>query len=129
MADWKHHIGAKFSSCRHIANARDPHRERDVRLYHIPGEFDYVGVNDGTDCWICPVAADPFSAGVKRLLEDVRAGKPIELKPHAEWRTVASKPRAVVPPQMELPLAPKTRIRAVVTPPTTTTRKERIRAV
>lgn len=58
-----------------LANARDEHRNRDVRLYLMPGEFDTVGVTDGTDAWVAPVIADPFSVNIARLMQDVREGK------------------------------------------------------
>jgi hypothetical protein len=41
----------------------------------LPGEFEIVGVSDGTDAWIAPVSGDPFSVSVKRILEDIRSGK------------------------------------------------------
>lgn len=58
-----------------LANARDEHRNRDVRLYLMPGEFETVGVTDGTDAWVAPVIADPFSVNIARLMQDVREGK------------------------------------------------------
>lgn len=61
-----------------LANARDEHRDRDVRLYLMPGEFDTVGVTDGTDAWVAPVIADPFSVNIARLMQDVRDGKIIK---------------------------------------------------
>lgn len=77
MADWKHYMSTHFSSCTLLARARDHHRERDVRIYVIPGVGDSVGISDGTDDWIAPVSADCFSVNVKRLLEDLHAGKGI----------------------------------------------------
>lgn len=124
MSDYKFHINNRFSSCRHIANARDPHRGRDVKLFHLPGNFEYVGVFDGTDAMICPVIGDPYSAGVARLLQDIRDGKPIEVKQLARARNR-------IEPQMELPLvvegsewAPKLRVRVLPIHPIT---KERHR--
>lgn len=107
--DAKYHINNRFGACHHIANARDEHRNRDVRLFHIPGEFEYIGINDGVDCWICPVKADPFSANTPRLLEDIRAGKIVHAQP-------LSRPRKTAPPaQMEL--RPASRERRVVPQP------------
>jgi hypothetical protein len=63
-----------FSSCLLLATARDKHRNRDVQLRMLPGEFEYVGVTDGTDSWIAPVAGDPFSVHIKRILDNVRQG-------------------------------------------------------
>ena len=75
MSDYKYHISQKFASCVRLATAVDPHRNRTVQLFHLPGNFEYVGVYDGTDCWIAPAAADPFSVSVVRLLEDIRTGR------------------------------------------------------
>jgi len=61
-----------------LANARDEHRNRDVRLYLMPGEFDTVGVTDGTDAWVAPVIADPFSVNIIQIMKDVRDGKIIK---------------------------------------------------
>jgi hypothetical protein len=68
----------KFEGCREIARGRDLHRQRDVRIYYCPGEFDHVGVHDGTDWWIAPVIADPFSVNVPRIMQQLRDGKPVE---------------------------------------------------
>lgn len=100
MKQFKEHINGKFGSCVHIANARDEHRGREVKLYHIPGDFEYVGVADGTDCWIAPVIADPFSAACARQLAKIRAGERIVL----EQPVNQARRRTVVRPQMELPL-------------------------
>lgn len=65
-----------FVACRLLAYARDVYRNRDVRIYQVPGEWDFVGVTDGVDKWIAPISANPFSVNVGRLLEDIKAGKP-----------------------------------------------------
>ena len=75
MSRYNHHFANHFSGCLLLAHAHDPYRNRDVQLRQLPGEFDVVGVTDGTDAWIAPVAGDPFSVSVKRILEDLRAGK------------------------------------------------------
>lgn len=77
MADWKHYMSSHFSSCTLLARARDHHRERDVRIYVIPGVGDAVGISDGTDCWIAPASAECFSVNVRRLLDDLHAGRGI----------------------------------------------------
>lgn len=81
MSFFGDYVRSNFSACRHIADARDQHRERDVRIYMMPGEFDHVGVHDGTDSWIAPVIADPFSIDIKRTLQDIREGKPVSKHP------------------------------------------------
>ena len=75
MARFNEYFKNHWEGCRLLAEARDNHRNRDVRIYMVPGEFDIVGVSDGTDAWVAPVAIDPFSVSVKRILEDIRAGK------------------------------------------------------
>ena len=122
MSDYKYHIGNKFGACRHIANAHDPHRDREVKLYHIPGNFEYVGMCDGTDAFVCPVNIDPFSAGIARLFADIRAGKEIVV-----GSLPARRPRVRVRPQMELQLdhPPDARLRVAVQAPSQ--RKERNR--
>lgn len=69
------HFANHFSSCLLLARAHDPYRQREVQLRLLPGEFDYVGITDGTDAWIAPVAGDPFSVGIKRILDELRQGK------------------------------------------------------
>lgn len=71
---FKHHINSHFSGCVCLAQTRDECRDRTVHVYALPGEFDLVGVSDGTDAWVAPVVADPFSVNVKRLLEDHAKG-------------------------------------------------------
>ena len=96
MSRYNHHFQNHFSSCPLLAKAHDPYRNRDVELRMLPGEFDVVGVTDGTDAWVAPVAGDPFRVGVARLIDDVRHGrKPM---PHKPRRTIvtdepAHKPR------------------------------------
>jgi hypothetical protein len=97
------YMSQRFEGCRCIANARDPHRGRDVKVYAVPGEFDLVGVSDGTDVWIAPVAADPFSVSVKRIMEIIKEGgvpPPIARQRH----------RIVVAPEVTIP-AKKERVR------------------
>jgi hypothetical protein len=47
---------------------------------------------------------DPFSAGIKRIFDDIRAGKQIQV-------TSLTRARTRVDSQMELPLQPKQRVR------------------
>lgn len=64
-----------FAGCVLLAKAHDPYRQRNVELRMVPGQFDVVGVSDGTDAWIAPVAGDPFRVNIARLIEDARAGR------------------------------------------------------
>ena len=46
-------------------------------IFALPGEFDTVGISDGTDAWIAPVIAEPFAGqGIKvgQLLQQIRDG-------------------------------------------------------
>lgn len=73
----KYHLNSRFRTCHRIAKAFDLCRNRDVTLYLIPGRFDLVGVDDTVDVWMAPVAADPFSVNIKRIVADIQAGKPL----------------------------------------------------
>lgn len=70
-------LGSHFAGCLVLARARDVYRNRDVTVHMIPGDFSIVGVSDGVEAWIAPVVVNPFSVNVKKLLEDVQAGKPL----------------------------------------------------
>jgi len=73
---FKHHIQAHFQACYKLADAKDPHRNRDVRLYLIPGEQRYVGVSDGVDAFVAPVDINPFGVDVRKLIgEYLSTGK------------------------------------------------------
>lgn len=80
MSRYNHHFQNHFSSCRLLAKAHDPYRQRNVELRMLPGEFDVVGVTDGTDAWVAPVAGDPFRVNIARLIEDVRNGRKPEIR-------------------------------------------------
>lgn len=99
-----------FGGCLLLTTTYDPHRQRKVELRMIPGEFTFVGVTDGTDCWIAPVISDPFSAGVGRILEGIKNGKmPGQQRPQRHTVYVAPE---------ELPQeAPQKTRRAVVVAP------------
>lgn len=77
MSRYNNYFANGFRACRLLAYARDNHRNRDVRIYAMPGEFSVVGVTDDTDCWIAPVSADPFSVNITRLMKDLGEGKPL----------------------------------------------------
>lgn len=82
MSGYKYHMGNKFNTCRLIGKAWDEHRKRDVSIFHIPGNFDYVGVHDGVDSWIAPVIANPFRGLEKRQLDRIRDGlEPFPIRP------------------------------------------------
>ena len=98
MPDYKHHMHNQFSACRLLANAYDPYRRREVRLFHIPGDFTTVGVCDGTDAWIAPAAANPFSVDVLKLYQRIQAGEIIETPGMVRKRVVVKPPHSAVQP-------------------------------
>lgn len=101
---YNHHFSNHFGSCRLLAKTHDPHRNRDVEIRMLPGEFEYIGVTDGCDSWIAPVAGDPFSVNIKRLLEDVAAGKPPLIGVNQPRRRAVTPPAAPLPDPLEKPL-------------------------
>lgn len=128
MSNYRYHLNNKFSACKLIGQGIDPHRERHVKLFHMPGDFTHVGIFDGTDAFIAPVNIDPFSVGIMRVFDDIRAGKEIMVQELA-------KPRVRVRGQQELPLgspeppqtSSKSRVRVSVLPAVQNAPKERIR--
>lgn len=103
MPDYKRHMSNKFASCRLLATARDVHRNRDVKVFMLPGDFDAVGVSDGVDVWIAPTTINPFSVDVRKLLGEIRAGG----DPAA---VTASPRRKLVVPQPEVTTTPRRRL-------------------
>lgn len=79
MANFKLYMSSKFAGCRLLAHAYDHCRMREVRIFMMPGEVESVGVSDGVDTWIAPVAADPFSVNIPRIITDILAGKDIRV--------------------------------------------------
>lgn len=67
-------MNSHFSGCRLLHTGHDPHRNREVRFFLLPGEFDYVGISDTVDAWIAPVAT-PFMVKVREALGLIREGK------------------------------------------------------
>lgn len=82
MSRFNHYFANDFAACKLLAKTHDPHRNRDVRLYMVPGIDDAIGVTDGVDKWIAPVAGDPFGINIRQVMADVRGGgKPYEARP------------------------------------------------
>ena len=73
--NFKHYMTSHYAGCRLVARGFDPHRERDVRMYQIPGTMEVLGVDDGTDRWIAPLTS-PFLAVVLKALRDEASGEP-----------------------------------------------------
>lgn len=120
MSDYKHHMKSHFAGCRHLANAYDPHRQRDVKLFHIPGDFTVVGVDDGTDSWIAPTMCNPFSVDVVKLYERIRSGAIIEAPGLHRVRVVVRPPTTQKVAAVATP--PPAPVPAAVPPVTTTPR-------
>lgn len=79
MANFKHYFMNDFAGCRLIAKAFDQHRHREVSIYLLPGQFEYVGVSDGTDKWIAPVIAEPFSVNIREIILAIQNKEEIKL--------------------------------------------------
>jgi hypothetical protein len=87
VANFKHYFNNNFAGCRLIAHARDEHRNRDVRLYLIPGHLDAVGVTDGVDKWVAPSSVNVFSVDLAGTMRRISAGEHVDLplnKPQAQ---------------------------------------------
>jgi len=95
---YRNWINSHFDSCRLLANAYDEHRNRSVRVFMMPGIFDVVGVSDGVDAWVAPVIIDPFSVSVKRILDDIQAGKDPAVESKGRRRVQLVLPIPEVPP-------------------------------
>lgn len=98
MANFKTYINSGFSACTLLAYARDHCRNRDVRIFLIPGHDDCVGISDGVDAWIAPTRADVFSVNVERLIADLRAGRPQKPVPLSAPRRTLLDPGPSEPP-------------------------------
>lgn len=88
MSRYNHLFANHFGSCRLLKVGRDPHRERDVKIYAIPGEFDVVGISDGTDSWVAPVATG-FLEDVRKILVRIQAGEDVKPLVSAGRRKIA----------------------------------------
>ena len=75
MTRFNHHMSSHFSGCRLLAEAHDPHRNREVSLYLIPGTVEVVGVSDGVDAWVAPALAHCFSVNVPDILRRIAVGE------------------------------------------------------
>lgn len=108
MSKFNYHFNNHFANCPVIAKAYDPHRKRDVTLHHVPGNFELVGVTDGTDCWCAPVIANPFSVNVIDIFKQIRSG--VDIK---DLRVIQQRRKVEVPQQVAQPV-PKRRVTVAV---------------
>jgi hypothetical protein len=107
------HFANHFSSCRLLATGHDPHRNRDVQVRQLPGEFDVVGVTDGVDAWVAPitVAPSPLFDRVRKAFADIRAGLSPKVT-ESESPKVHRRPLTLPPPaSQQQPQQPEARIR------------------
>lgn len=71
---YNHLFNTKFAGCLHLAGYHDPHRNRDAKIYMIPGDHAHVGICDGVDTWIAPVNTSIAGVDLAAVLESVRSG-------------------------------------------------------
>lgn len=85
-------MSSGYAGCLLLAYAHDNYRDREVRIYRIPGAEDAVGITDGTDYWIAPVAPSLFSVDVRKIMRDLYDGiQPKPVKPEAKVARVRLK--------------------------------------
>lgn len=121
--NFKHYMTTNYAGCRLVAVGYDPHRNRDVRMFQIPGTMEVLGVDDGTDRWIAPLES-PFLERVLKALRGEAAGDtqtwPIQLgqRPNATGRRklLDDAPATQPPPRVrkqlvDEPAVPQTPIR------------------
>jgi len=80
MSRFNAYFANDFRGCRLIAYGYDIHREREVKVYLMPGDLENVGLTDGVDKWIAPAIADPFGSrglNIARLVKDIAEGKDV----------------------------------------------------
>lgn len=88
MNRFNSYMTSHFGACRLLAESYDLFRKRPVRIFLIPGEFEVVGVTDGTDAWIAPVSPQCFRVDVADLVKRVRAGEAVEVSRGSVGRRV-----------------------------------------
>lgn len=82
------------SGCRLLGEGFDVHRERQVRIYALPGYTDVIGLTDGTDAWIAPaIVGTYFGVDLNEQVRRLQAGQPL-LEPGA--RSTPKRKRVVL---------------------------------
>lgn len=115
MGKYNHHFANHFGSCRLIATGWDPHRNRDIQLHLIPGELECVGVTDGVDAWVAPIAT-PFLSDVHKALQALWKGEDVRFpillpKQRPGGDPAPRRPRQRVSLDEEPEIAPRERTR------------------
>jgi hypothetical protein len=77
--NFAHYFNSRFAGCQLLAKAYDHCRNRQVDLFLIPGHVEVVGVADGVDRWIAPVAPELFSLDLVKLFRDMQEGIEVKL--------------------------------------------------
>ena len=110
---FNHYFSNHFGSCRLLKEMRDPHRERDVSVYALPGEFSCVGITDGIDAWVAPVATG-FLEDVRKMLLQIQAGgdpRPVLSKKRGQAAPSPTGRRHISVPEIQnLPNTPAAKI-------------------
>lgn len=124
MPDYKHYMNNGMRGCRLIAYKHDPHRNRDVRAFAVPGQFDAVILTDGVDSWVCPaMKGHPYFGDYWDLLQKIANGEPIPT-PTPPVRRARIRPAEDAPAEPE-PARRRQRVQAVEHQP----RRERHAAI
>lgn len=118
MNRFNHFMQTQFAGCVVLAVGRDECRGRDVRVVALPGEFQLVGLCDGTDAWIAGINAmgSPLIAQAAARLPLLANGT-LHLTP-----TPGARKRLLVALDDDPPPAP-TRVRLVIDDEPTPRRK------
>lgn len=66
-----------FSGCKLVATGFDPHRERDVRMFLMPGITDCLGVTDTVDSWVAPLNSPFLEKVAKAVAIHFEGGTPV----------------------------------------------------
>lgn len=52
---WNILMNNHFTGCSHTGSMPDPHRNRTINAYLLPGDEDNLGFTDGVDAWVAPM--------------------------------------------------------------------------
>lgn len=118
MASFNRFFANHFGGCKLVGIGFDPHRNRDVKLFMIPGEVEVLGVSDGVDTWVAPTSS-PFLEPVTKAVRAFVGGDhdvvfPIEL--NREGRAPIKRARTRVLVESEVIPQPRPRTRVLVNP-------------
>lgn len=54
MSNWNYLMNSHFRGCVDVGTMPDPHRDRVITAYILPGDDTNLGFSDGVDAWISP---------------------------------------------------------------------------